>query len=102
MSSTLTHLKLKEGDTEYINVKRFLEECNKYTSAVEIKQCLVKNYLRFGFKSLLDFDPQLKLNKDLDVIFSGNEEDLLQRCSGGKRIIYKLIDIFVSYILLKI
>ena len=80
-----------------MHVKSFLQQCEPYESAEQIKICLFNNTKRFGFKPEADFDPQLKLNKDISDLIPVKEDSIVQQCiNKTKPEIYYIKDVFVS------
>ena len=88
---------LYDIDVIKIHVKTFLQQCEPYRTAEQIKICLVNNTKRFGFEPVADFDPQLKLNKDISDLIPVKEDSIVQQCINKSRPeIYYIKDVFVS------
>ena len=80
-----------------MHVETFLQQCEPYETAEQIKICLFNNTKRFGFEPVADFDPQLKLNKDISDLIPVKEDSIVQQCINKPRPeIYYIKDVFVS------
>ena len=92
------YVNMTDSDHIKLHIEHYLKQCVIEGQALYSKLCLIEHMQRYGLKPVADFDPQIKLNRDISDMIPVKDHSILEQCadaSGPK--IYYFKDVFVSY-----